>query len=145
MPGLRLLKTLLPCQPEAVEVPERLMRSAVLCQGRDDLEDSPSRLRSGFRQCGCSAIARMESVSYEISRDSRRDAENRLVHAPADSLAMKDDAAHKFGFGGPVEADETYIGPNPKEDAQGRKARYQAQARRDARHMPSARLPFTGC
>jgi transposase-like protein len=28
-------------------------------------------------------------------------------------LALKDDWAHKFGFGGPVEGDETYIGPNP--------------------------------
>jgi hypothetical protein len=28
-------------------------------------------------------------------------------------LAMKDDRTHKFGFGGPVESDEAYIGPNP--------------------------------
>ncbi len=42
-------------------------------------------------------------------------------------LALKDDRTHKFGFGGPVESDETYVGPNPAKMHKDRKARYQAQ------------------
>jgi transposase-like protein len=42
-------------------------------------------------------------------------------------LALKDDRAHKFGFGGPVESDETYIGPNPTKMHKDRKARVQAR------------------
>ena len=33
-------------------------------------------------------------------------------------LVMKDDRTHKFGFGGPVESDETFIGPNPASPAE---------------------------
>ncbi len=41
--------------------------------------------------------------------------------------AMKQDTTkHKFGFGGPVESDETFIGPNPAKMHKSRKARYQA-------------------
>jgi transposase-like protein len=42
-------------------------------------------------------------------------------------LAMKDDRKHKFGFGGPVESDETYIGPNPAKMHKKRKAKIQAR------------------
>jgi transposase-like protein len=42
-------------------------------------------------------------------------------------LAMKDDRKHKFGFGGPVEGDETYIGPNPAKMHKDRKAMIQAR------------------
>lgn len=42
-------------------------------------------------------------------------------------LVMKDDRKHKFGFGGPVESDETFIGPNPAKMHKDRKARVQAR------------------
>jgi transposase-like protein len=42
-------------------------------------------------------------------------------------LAMKDHRAHKFGFGGPVEGDETFIGPNPAKMHKDRKAKVQAR------------------
>jgi transposase-like protein len=42
-------------------------------------------------------------------------------------LAMKDDRTHKFGFGGPVESDETFIGPNPAKMHKSRKAQVQAR------------------
>jgi transposase-like protein len=42
-------------------------------------------------------------------------------------LAMKDDSKRKFGFGGPVEGDETYIGPNPAKMHKSRKAKVQAR------------------
>ncbi len=41
--------------------------------------------------------------------------------------AMKSDTSHKFGFGGPVEADEVYIGPNPQKMHKSRKAMVQAR------------------
>ena len=41
--------------------------------------------------------------------------------------AMKDTRKHKFGFGGPVEGDETYIGPNPQKMHKDRKAKLQAR------------------
>ena len=42
-------------------------------------------------------------------------------------LAMTEDRKHKFGFGGPVEGDETYIGPNPQKMHKDRKAKIQAR------------------
>jgi transposase-like protein len=40
-------------------------------------------------------------------------------------LAMKDHRTHKFGFGGPVESDETFIGPNPQKMHNSRKRKLQ--------------------
>lgn len=41
--------------------------------------------------------------------------------------AMRDTSTHKFGFGGPVESDESYIGPNPQKMHKDRKAKVQAR------------------
>jgi hypothetical protein len=40
---------------------------------------------------------------------------------------LKSDSSHKFGFGGPGEADEVYIGPNPAKMHKSRKASVQAR------------------
>jgi len=40
--------------------------------------------------------------------------------------ALRPDESHMFGFGGPVESDETYIGPNPAKMHKDRKAKLQA-------------------
>ena len=50
-----------------------------------------------------------------------------MVHAPASSPCDEDTRTHKFGFGGPVESDETYIGPNPTKMHKDRKAKLHAQ------------------
>jgi transposase-like protein len=42
-------------------------------------------------------------------------------------LAMRDERDHKFGFGGPVESDETYIGPNPRKMHADRRQDYQSR------------------
>jgi transposase-like protein len=42
-------------------------------------------------------------------------------------LALRDERTHKFGFGGPVESDEVFIGPNPQKMHKDRKARVQAR------------------
>jgi transposase-like protein len=41
--------------------------------------------------------------------------------------AMRDTRTHKFGFGGPVESDEVYIGPTPQKMHKDRKAKLQAR------------------
>jgi transposase-like protein len=41
--------------------------------------------------------------------------------------ALRDTSTHQFGFGGPVEGDETYIGPNPVKMHKDRKAKVQAR------------------
>jgi transposase-like protein len=40
---------------------------------------------------------------------------------------MRDTRTHKFGFGGPVEGDEVYIGPNPTKMHKDRKAKIHAK------------------
>ena len=65
--------------------------------------------------------------SYEIARDLRRHAEVGMVHAASDQGGDADTRTHKFGFGGPVESDETFIGPNPAKMHKDRKARLQAR------------------
>jgi len=42
-------------------------------------------------------------------------------------LALKPTFNHKFGFGGPVESDEVFIGPNPQKMHKARKAKIQAR------------------
>src|ERR1039458_4934009 len=42
-------------------------------------------------------------------------------------VSMKDERDHKFGFGGPVESDETFVGPNPAKMHKIRKAKIQAR------------------
>lgn len=39
-------------------------------------------------------------------------------------LALRDDRTHKFGFGGPVESDEAFIGPNPRKMNRKQRAKY---------------------
>jgi transposase-like protein len=41
--------------------------------------------------------------------------------------AMRDERTHQFGFGGAVESDEVYIGPNPTKMHKDRKAKVQAR------------------
>ncbi len=41
--------------------------------------------------------------------------------------AMRDERTHKFGFGGPVESDEAFIGPNPAKMHKARKTKIQVR------------------
>src|ERR1035438_5619611 len=51
--------------------------------------------------------------SYEIARDVKVTQKSAWFMLHRIREAMKDDRKHKFGFGGPVESDEAFIGPNP--------------------------------
>jgi transposase-like protein len=65
--------------------------------------------------------------SYEIARDLKVTQKSAWFMLHRIRLALKSDSKHKFGFGGPVEGDETYIGPNPQKMHKDRKARVQAR------------------
>ena len=51
--------------------------------------------------------------SYELAKDIGVTQKSAWFMLHRIREAMKDDRKHKFGFGGPVESDEAYIGPNP--------------------------------
>jgi transposase-like protein len=63
--------------------------------------------------------------SYEIARDLKVTQKSAWFMLHRIRLAMRSDDKHKFGFGGPVESDETYIGPNPQKMHKDRKAKLQ--------------------
>ena len=65
--------------------------------------------------------------SYELMRDLKVTQKSAWFMLHRIRLAMKSDATHKFGFGGPVEGDEVYIGPNPQKMHKDRKAKVQAR------------------
>jgi transposase-like protein len=65
--------------------------------------------------------------SYELMRDLKVTQKSAWFMLHRIRLALKNDPKHKFGFGGPVESDETYIGPNPQKMHKDRKAKLQAR------------------
>ncbi len=64
--------------------------------------------------------------SYEIARSVKVTQKTAWFMLHRIREAMRDERAHKFGFGGPVEADETFIGPNPAKMHKDRRAKVQA-------------------
>ncbi|MFZ1938196.1 MAG: IS1595 family transposase [Terracidiphilus sp.] len=65
--------------------------------------------------------------SYEIARSVGVTQKSAWFMLHRLREAMRDTRTHKFGFGGPVESDETFIGPNPAKMHKDRKAKIQAQ------------------
>jgi transposase-like protein len=66
--------------------------------------------------------------SYEIMRDLKVTQKSAWFMLHRIRLAMRHESnGRMFGFGGPVESDETYIGPNPAKMHKSRKARVQAR------------------
>jgi transposase-like protein len=64
--------------------------------------------------------------SYELARDLGVTQKSAWFMLHRIREAMRDTRKHKFGFGGPVESDETYIGPNPQKMHKDRKAKLQS-------------------
>jgi len=65
--------------------------------------------------------------SYEIARDVKVTQKSAWFMLHRIRLALKDDRKHKFGFGGPVEADEAFIGPNTVKMHKSRRAKIYAR------------------
>ncbi len=91
------------------------------------MEDSPIGLDKWMVAIWMLANCKNGISSYELAKvlGVRQNSAWFMLHRIRE--AMKDTRTHKFGFGGPVESDETYIGPNPTKMHKSRKAKYQAQ------------------
>ena len=90
-------------------------------------EDSPLGLEKWLPAVWLITNAKNGISSYELARSLGVTQKTAWFMLHRIREAMKQDASHKFGFGGPVESDETYIGPNPAKMHKDRKARMQAK------------------
>jgi transposase-like protein len=77
-------------------------------------EDSPIGLDKWLTAMWLIANCKNGISSYELSRDIGVTQKSAWFMLHRIREAMRDERTHKFGFGGPVESDETYVGPNPK-------------------------------
>ena len=77
------------------------------------MEDSPLGLDKWMVAIWMLANCKNGISSYELGKNLgiRQQSAWFMLHRIRE--AMKDDRTHKFGFGGPVESDEAFIGPNP--------------------------------
>jgi transposase-like protein len=90
-------------------------------------EDSPVGLDKWLTALWLVVNCKNGISSYEISRDLKVTQKTAWFMLHRLREALKDDRTHKFGFGGPVEGDETYVGPNPAKMHKSRKAKVQAR------------------
>jgi len=90
-------------------------------------EDSPLGLDKWLPASWMVANAKNGISSHEIARALGVTQKTAWFMLQRIRLAMKETRTHKFGFGGPVESDETYIGPNPAKMHKDRKAQVQAR------------------
>jgi transposase-like protein len=65
--------------------------------------------------------------SYELAKDIGVTQKSAWFMLHRIREALHDTRTHKFGFGGPVESDETFVGPNPAKMHKDRKAKIQAR------------------
>jgi transposase-like protein len=91
------------------------------------LEDSPIGLDKWLPVFWMLSNCKNGISSYELARAIGITQKSAWFMLHRIRLAMRDDRSHKFGFGGPVEGDETYIGPNPQKMHKDRKAKVQAR------------------
>lgn len=91
------------------------------------MEDSPIDLGKWMIAIWMLANCKNGISSYELGKTIgiRQNSAWFMLHRIRE--AMHDDRTHKFGFGGPVESDEAFIGPNPVKMHKDRKARVQAR------------------
>jgi transposase-like protein len=90
------------------------------------MEDSPIGLDKWMIALWMLANCKNGVSSYELAKNLgvRQNTAWFMLHRIRE--AMKDDRTHKFGFGGPVESDETFVGPNPQRMHKSRRAKYHA-------------------
>lgn len=90
-------------------------------------EDSPIPLGKWLAAMWLIANCKNGVSSWEIHRALKVTQKTAWFMLHRVRLAMKDERDHKFGFGGPVEVDECFIGPKPDKMHRKRKAKLQAQ------------------
>jgi len=91
------------------------------------MEDSPLGLDKWMCAIWMLANCKNGISSYELGKTLgiRQNSAWFMLHRIRE--AMSQDDTHKFGFGGPVESDEAFIGPNPAKMHKSRKAKIQAR------------------
>jgi transposase-like protein len=91
------------------------------------MEDSPLGLDKWMTALWLLANCKNGISSYELGKalGIRQNTAWFMLHRIRE--AMKETPTGKFGFGGPVESDETFIGPNPQRMHKSRRATYHAQ------------------
>jgi transposase-like protein len=70
--------------------------------------------------------------SYELARDIGVTQKSAWFMLHRLREAMRDEQTHKFGFGGPVESDETFIGPNPAKMNRTQRKKYSIERNKGA-------------
>lgn len=90
-------------------------------------EESPISLKKWLPAMWLLTNCKNGISSHELARDLKVTQKTAWFMLQRIRLALKDDPTHKFGFGGPVESDEAFIGPNPTKMHKDRKARMQAR------------------
>jgi transposase-like protein len=90
-------------------------------------EDSAIKLDKWLTAMWLLANCKNGISSYELARDIGVTQKSAWFMLHRLREAMRDDRKHKFGFGGPVESDEVFIGPNPAKMHKDRKAKIQAR------------------
>jgi transposase-like protein len=90
-------------------------------------EDSPLGMDKWMIALWMLANCKNGISSYELAKvlGIRQNSAWFMLHRIREAM-KQNTTTHKFGFGGPVESDETFIGPNPAKMHKSRKARYQA-------------------
>jgi transposase-like protein len=77
------------------------------------MEDSPIGLDKWMTAIWMLANCKNGISSYEIAKNLGIHQKSAWFMLHRIREAMRDEQTHKFGFGGPVESDESFIGPNP--------------------------------
>ncbi len=90
-------------------------------------EDSPISLTKWLPALWLICNCKNGVSSYEVARDLGVTQKTAWFMLHRLREVLKDTRTHKFGFGGPVESDETYIGPNPRKMHKKQLAKYHAQ------------------
>jgi transposase-like protein len=91
------------------------------------MEDSPIGLDKWLPAFWLLSNCKNGISSYELHRAIGVTQKSAWFMLHRIRVALQDDRTHKFGFGGPVESDEAYIGPNPAKMHKSRKVKVQAR------------------
>jgi len=87
-------------------------------------EDSAIKLDKWLTAMWLLANCKNGISSYELARDIGVTQKSAWFMLHRLREAMRDERKHKFGFGGPVESDEAFIGPNPAKMNKGQRRKY---------------------
>jgi transposase-like protein len=95
-------------------------------------EDSPIGLDKWLTAMWLLANCKNGISSYELSRDIGVTQKSAWFILHRLREAMRDERKHKFGFGGPVESDEAFIGPNPAKMNRTQRRKYSIEREKNA-------------